>query len=66
MVYAILGRAPGILPSNIEVNPKERVKTITSRNGVQLPKIHVKRPATSEEKVPSVDEKHVKQAEQTT
>lgn len=37
-------RVPGTLPNNLEINPKEYTKTITTRSGVQLSEIHVKRP----------------------
>ncbi|KAL2453097.1 Uncharacterized protein Adt_49403 [Abeliophyllum distichum] len=66
MAIALSGRAPGTLPSNTEVNPKEHVKAITTRSGVQLPEIHVKRPVTNKDLVPSTDEEHVEQTEQTT
>ncbi|KAL2461691.1 reverse transcriptase [Abeliophyllum distichum] len=36
-------RTPGTLPSNTVTNPKEQVQAITTRSGVQLPEIHVKR-----------------------
>ncbi|XP_022864581.1 uncharacterized protein LOC111384524, partial [Olea europaea var. sylvestris] len=51
--------AQGTLPSNTETNPKEQVKAITTRSGVQLPEIHVKRPATVIEKAPTMDEEQV-------
>ncbi|KAL2542521.1 Uncharacterized protein Adt_03499 [Abeliophyllum distichum] len=66
MAIALSGRAPGTLPSNTEVNPKEHVKAITTRSGVQLPEIHVKRSVANKEMVPSTDEEHVEQNEQTT
>ncbi|KAL2518138.1 RT RNaseH domain-containing protein [Abeliophyllum distichum] len=53
------GQAPGTLPSNTEVNPKEHIKAITTRSGVQLPEIHAKRSVTNKEMVPSTDEEHV-------
>ncbi|XP_022875808.1 uncharacterized protein LOC111394287 [Olea europaea var. sylvestris] len=56
---ALSGRAQGTLPSNTETNPKEQVKAITTRSGVQLPEIHVKRPATVIEKAPTMDEEQV-------
>ncbi|KAL2517377.1 Uncharacterized protein Adt_13624 [Abeliophyllum distichum] len=40
---ALSGRTQGTLPSNTETNPKEQVKAITTRSGVQLPEIHVTR-----------------------
>ncbi|KAL2526991.1 Uncharacterized protein Adt_12045 [Abeliophyllum distichum] len=36
-------RKLGTLPSNTETNPREQVNAITTRSGVQLPEIHVKR-----------------------
>ncbi|KAL2512629.1 Uncharacterized protein Adt_18229 [Abeliophyllum distichum] len=66
MAIALSGRAPGALLSNTEVNSKEHVKAITTRSGVQLPEIHVKRLVTNKEMVPSTDEEHVEQTEQTT
>ncbi|KAL2497891.1 RT RNaseH domain-containing protein [Abeliophyllum distichum] len=53
------GRAPGTLPSNTEVNPKEHVKVITTRSGIQLPEIHVKRLVANKDLVPSTNEEHV-------
>ncbi|XP_052197378.1 uncharacterized protein LOC127804544 [Diospyros lotus] len=38
-------RQQGTWPSNTEVNPKEQANAITTRSGVQLPEIHVKRPS---------------------
>ncbi|KAL2526380.1 Uncharacterized protein Adt_11434 [Abeliophyllum distichum] len=51
MEVALLGRAPDTFPRNTEVNPKEHVKAITTRNMVQLPEIHVKRSVANKEKV---------------
>ncbi|KAL2526200.1 Uncharacterized protein Adt_11254 [Abeliophyllum distichum] len=62
----IRSSVPDTLPSNTEVNPKENVAAITTRSEVQLPKIHVKMPVANKEKVPSTDEEHVEQTEQTT
>ncbi|XP_022889018.1 uncharacterized protein LOC111404443 [Olea europaea var. sylvestris] len=45
---------------------REHVKAITTRSGVQLPEFHVKRPTVNKEKVPSTDEEHAEQTEQTT
>lgn len=56
---ALSGRAQGTLPSNTETNPKEQVKVITIRSGVQLPEMHVKRPTTVIEKAPTMDEEQV-------
>ncbi|KAL2541769.1 Clathrin heavy chain 1 [Abeliophyllum distichum] len=36
-------RKPGTLPSTTEINPREQVNVITTRSGVQLLEIHVKR-----------------------
>ncbi|KAL2461703.1 Uncharacterized protein Adt_45123 [Abeliophyllum distichum] len=63
MAVAISARVPDMLPSNTEVNPKESVKAVTTRSGVQLPEIHVKRPVANKEHVPSTDEEHVEQTE---
>ncbi|XP_022865504.1 uncharacterized protein LOC111385354 [Olea europaea var. sylvestris] len=46
-------RPQGILPSNTLVNPKEQVQAITTRNGVQLLEIHVKRPNRKDKEVMS-------------
>ncbi|KAL2542877.1 Uncharacterized protein Adt_03855 [Abeliophyllum distichum] len=63
-VAAAMSKRPqSALPSNIEVNPREQVHAITTRSGVQLPEIHIKRVAYKE-KVPSTDEEHVEQTEQ--
>ncbi|KAL2512803.1 Uncharacterized protein Adt_18403 [Abeliophyllum distichum] len=64
MAVAISARVPDTLPSNTEVNPKESVTAVTTRSGVQLPKIHVKRPVANKEHVPSTNEEHVEQTEQ--
>ncbi|KAL2505755.1 Aspartic peptidase domain containing protein [Abeliophyllum distichum] len=66
MAVALSGRAPGTLSSNIEINPKKHVKAITTRSGVQLPEIHVKRSIANKEVVTSTDKEHVEQTEQTT
>ncbi|KAL2470782.1 Uncharacterized protein Adt_38918 [Abeliophyllum distichum] len=65
MAVAMSGRLQGTLPSNTKINPRERVHAITTRNGVQLPKIYVKRSVANKEKVPPIDEDHVEQTEQT-
>ncbi|XP_022867235.1 uncharacterized protein LOC111386964 [Olea europaea var. sylvestris] len=44
-------RPQGTLPSNTMVNPKEQVQAITTRSGVQLPEIHVKRPDRKDKEV---------------
>ncbi|KAL2471831.1 uncharacterized protein Adt_39967 [Abeliophyllum distichum] len=59
-------RSPGTLPSNTDVNPKEHVKAITTRSRVQLPEVHVKRSVANKEMIPSTDDEHVEQTEQTT
>ncbi|KAL2542600.1 Uncharacterized protein Adt_03578 [Abeliophyllum distichum] len=64
VAVAMSKRPQGALSSNTEVNPREQVHAITTRSGVQLPEIHIKRPVAYEEKVPSTDEEHVEQAEQ--
>lgn len=43
MAVALIGRAPSSLPSNTKINSKKHAKTITTRSGMQLPEIHVKR-----------------------
>lgn len=45
MAIALTSRPPGNLPSNTKINPRKYVEAITTRSGVQLPEIHVKRPA---------------------
>ncbi|XP_052198255.1 uncharacterized protein LOC127805537 [Diospyros lotus] len=46
-VNMVQGSLPvcGTWPSNTKVNPKEQANAITTRSGVQLPEIHVKRPS---------------------
>ncbi|XP_022874210.1 uncharacterized protein LOC111393039 [Olea europaea var. sylvestris] len=44
-------RPQGTLPGNTMVNPKEQVQAITTRSGVQLPEIHVKRPERKEKEI---------------
>ncbi|XP_022872320.1 uncharacterized protein LOC111391352 [Olea europaea var. sylvestris] len=63
---ALSGRAQGTLHSNTEINPKEQVKAITTRSGVQLPEIHVKRLATIIEKVPTTGEEQVDESDKAT
>lgn len=65
MALAMTNRAPGTLPSNTEVNPREHAKAITTRSGVQLPEIHIKKPVTNEESVLTSDEEQVEQTELT-
>ncbi|XP_022846278.1 uncharacterized protein LOC111369022 [Olea europaea var. sylvestris] len=62
----IISRAQRTLPSNTETNPKEQVKAITIRSGVQLPEIHVKRPVTITEKAPTTGEEQVDKLDKTT
>ncbi|KAL2466574.1 Uncharacterized protein Adt_42425 [Abeliophyllum distichum] len=64
MVVVMSNRPRGILPSNTEVNPSEQIHAITTRSGIQLPEIHIKRLIANKEKVPSTDEKHIEQTEQ--
>ncbi|KAL2485368.1 Uncharacterized protein Adt_30124 [Abeliophyllum distichum] len=66
MAVAISARVLGTLASNTEVNPKENVTALTTKSEVQLPEIHVQRSVANKEKVPSTDEEHVEQTEQTT
>ncbi|KAL2462156.1 Uncharacterized protein Adt_45576 [Abeliophyllum distichum] len=47
------------------MNPKDHVKAITTRSGVQLPEIHVKRPVVDKENVLSTNEEHEERTEQT-
>ncbi|XP_022855324.1 uncharacterized protein LOC111376589 [Olea europaea var. sylvestris] len=60
---ALSGRAQGTLPSNTETNPKEQIKAITTCSGIQLPEIHVKRPATVIEKAPIMGEEQVDESD---
>ncbi|XP_022889158.1 uncharacterized protein LOC111404605 [Olea europaea var. sylvestris] len=63
MAISMTGRAPGNLPSNTEINPKEQAKAITTRSGGQLLEIHVKRPGvTVETSFPAEDETAVKES----
>ncbi|XP_022858222.1 uncharacterized protein LOC111379117 [Olea europaea var. sylvestris] len=61
---ALTGRAPGNLSSNTKINPKEQAKATTTRSGVQLPEIHVKRPSVNGETSPLAEEETVEQNEQ--
>ncbi|XP_052182034.1 uncharacterized protein LOC127794819 [Diospyros lotus] len=45
----LIERQPSTWPSNTEVNPKEQVNAITTRSGVELPEIHVKRPSMAKQ-----------------
>ncbi|XP_022853864.1 uncharacterized protein LOC111375292 [Olea europaea var. sylvestris] len=65
MAISITGRVPGNLSSNTEINPKEHAKAITTRSGVQLPEIHVKRSVASKKSAPTSDNEIVEQTEQT-
>ncbi|XP_022871419.1 uncharacterized protein LOC111390593 [Olea europaea var. sylvestris] len=63
MAISMTGRAPRNLPSNTEINPKEQAKAITTRSGVQLPEIHVKKSGvTVETSSPAEDETAVKES----
>ncbi|XP_022870850.1 uncharacterized protein LOC111390095 [Olea europaea var. sylvestris] len=65
MAVALTGRAPGSLPSNTEVNPKEHAKAITTRSGVELPERQMNNPvANKEDMFPEVEE-ILEQEEQT-
>ncbi|XP_022877064.1 uncharacterized protein LOC111395314 [Olea europaea var. sylvestris] len=66
MIISMTGRAPGNLPSNTKINSKEHAKAITTRSGVQLPNIHVKRSVASKELAPISDDEIVEQTERTT
>ncbi|XP_022860508.1 uncharacterized protein LOC111381043 [Olea europaea var. sylvestris] len=64
MVVAFTGRAPGSLPSNTKINPKEHAKAITTPSGVQLPEIHVKRLGVNQETSPPIEDETIEQDEQ--
>ncbi|XP_022854461.1 uncharacterized protein LOC111375799 [Olea europaea var. sylvestris] len=64
MTISMTGRGLGNLPCNNEINPKEHGKAITTRIGVQLSKIHVKRLVASKESAPTSDDEIVEQTEQ--
>ncbi|XP_022865064.1 uncharacterized protein LOC111384950 [Olea europaea var. sylvestris] len=64
LAIALTGRTLGNLPSNTEINPKEQAKAITTQSGVQLPKIHIKRPAVIGEATSPVEEETFEQDEQ--
>lgn len=49
MTLSMTGREPGLLPKNTKINPKEHTKAITTKSGVQLLKIHVKRSVANKE-----------------
>ncbi|KAL2480756.1 Uncharacterized protein Adt_33722 [Abeliophyllum distichum] len=57
-------KTPGTLPSNTVTKPKEQVQAITTRSGVQLPEIHVKRPEQKDTQILVDDEGVEKQSEQ--
>ncbi|KAL2486504.1 Uncharacterized protein Adt_31260 [Abeliophyllum distichum] len=44
-------RKPGTLPNTTKTNPREQVNAITTRSGVQLPEIYVKRTEKNIEQV---------------
>ena len=60
LALSMTGRVPGALPSNTEVNPREHVQVITTRSGIQLLEIHVKRPGADTEQVESSEEESEK------
>lgn len=45
LAQSVSHRPQGTLLSTTENNPREQVQAITTRSGVQLPEIHVKRPS---------------------
>ncbi|KAL2470772.1 Uncharacterized protein Adt_38908 [Abeliophyllum distichum] len=51
LVLQLSDRKPGTLPSTTETNPRKQVNAITTRSGVQLPEIHVKRTEKNTEQV---------------
>ncbi|KAL2531499.1 Uncharacterized protein Adt_04850 [Abeliophyllum distichum] len=51
-------------PNNTVTNPKEQVQAITTRSGVQLPKIHLKRPEKKDTQILVDDEGVEKQSVQ--
>lgn len=56
---ALSYRTQGTLPSNIETNPKEHVKAITIRSGVQFPEVYMKQSTTTSIKIPITSDEHV-------
>lgn len=60
MTLFMTGIALGSLPSNTEINPKERAKMIAIKSEGQLPEIHVKRPISNKETLPSLDKDRMK------
>ncbi|XP_022841909.1 uncharacterized protein LOC111365593 [Olea europaea var. sylvestris] len=63
IAISMTGRAPGNLPSNTEINPKEHAKAITTRSGVQLPEPHVKSSGANKESTPTLEEEIVEQTD---
>ncbi|XP_022868243.1 uncharacterized protein LOC111387880 [Olea europaea var. sylvestris] len=61
---ALTSRALGNLSSNTEISPNEQAKAITTRSGVQLLEIHVKRPSVNEETSLPAEEETVEQDKQ--
>ncbi|KAL2531182.1 Uncharacterized protein Adt_04533 [Abeliophyllum distichum] len=61
MVKLLSERQQGQLPSNTETNPREQLKAITTRSGVQLPEIEVRRNVNIQDKTPSIDDEPVDQ-----
>ncbi|XP_022897630.1 uncharacterized protein LOC111411322 [Olea europaea var. sylvestris] len=65
IALSMITRALDTLPSNTKVNPREHVQAITTRSGVQLLEINMKRLNADKEIVPPSDEEHGKQIDQT-
>ncbi|XP_022865871.1 uncharacterized protein LOC111385680 [Olea europaea var. sylvestris] len=66
IAISMTGRAPGNLPSNTEINPKEHAKAITTRSGVQLPEPHVTSSGANKESTPTLEEEIVEQTDNAT
>lgn len=65
IALAINGRAPGTLPSNTEVNPREQCQAITTRSGIQLPETTVKRPSANKDTLSSSEKEKAEQTKET-
>ncbi|KAL2467173.1 Uncharacterized protein Adt_43024 [Abeliophyllum distichum] len=63
MAVVMSNRPHGALPRNTEVNPREQVHSITTRSGVQLPEIHIKRPVAYKKKEADIGE-HMAETEE--
>lgn len=61
---ALLEKLPGVLPGDNETKSKELVQVVTTHSGVQLHEIHLKRSATSNEKIPTTCEEQLNEFEQ--